>query len=253
MHIVACQFDIAWEDRRKNFARIRSLLSGQTAPPGSLIFLPEMFASGFTMDVDAAADTAGDTMRFLGDLARSYQSAVVAGIVGRHADGRGLNQAVALGPDGRELARYTKMHPFTPAGESGHYAAGDTVVTFKHGGFTVAPLICYDLRFPERFREAVVLGAEVLVVIANWPAARAAHWTALLAARAIENQAYVVGVNRIGRDPAHAYPGLSTVIDPKGDVLAFADDTPTALHADLDRDALLAYRRALPFLQDMRG
>jgi predicted amidohydrolase len=252
MHIVACQFDIAWKDRQANFARVRSLLSQRTTPPGSLIILPEMFASGFTMNVGVALDAAGDTIVFLGELARAYQSTVVAGIVDKHADGRGLNQAVVIGPDGQEVTRYTKMHPFTPAGESDHYAAGDTVVTFEHGDFTVAPLICYDLRFPERFRDAVRLGAEVMLVIASWPAARAAHWTALLTARAVENQAYVVGVNRIGSDPAHTYPGLSTVIGPQGDVLALADDTPTALHADIDREALLAYRRALPFLQDMR-
>lgn len=252
MHIIACQFDIAWKDRQENFARVRSLLSGQATPPGSLIVLPEMFASGFTMNVGVAMDAADDTVRFLGDLARTHDSTIVAGIVGKHADGRGLNQAVVIGPDGKELTRYTKMHPFTPAGESDHYAAGDTVVTFRHGSFTVAPLICYDLRFPERFREAVVLGADLMIVIASWPATRAAHWTALLAARAIENQAYVVGVNRVGRDPAHSYPGLSTVIGPKGDVLAVADDTPAALHADLDRDEMLAYRRAFPFLDDMR-
>lgn len=253
MHIVACQFDIAWKDRQENFARVRSLLSQRPTPPGSLIVLPEMFASGFTMNVGVALDAAGDTIVFLGELARSYQSTVVAGIVDKHADGRGLNQAVVIGPDGKEITRYTKMHPFTPAGESEHYAPGDTVVIFNHESFIVAPLICYDLRFPERFREAVRLGADVMIVIASWPAARAAHWTALLTARAIENQAYVVGVNRIGRDPAHTYPGLSSVIGPKGDVLVLADDKPTALHADLDREELLAYRRALPFLQDMRG
>lgn len=252
MHIVACQFDIAWKDRQENFARVRSLLSGQTTPPGSLIVLPEMFASGFTMNVGVALDAAEESMHFLSELARAHQSTVVAGIVDKHADGRGLNQAIVIGPDGQEMTRYTKMHPFTPAGESEHYAAGDAVVTFGFGGFTVAPLICYDLRFPERFRDAVRLGAELMLVIASWPAARAAHWTALLTARAIENQAYVVGVNRIGSDPAHTYPGLSTVIGPKGDVLALADGTPTALRADIDREELLAYRRALPFLQDMR-
>lgn len=253
MHVVACQFDIAWEDRHQNHARVRSLLSGRSFPPGSLIVLPEMFDSGFTMNVDAACDIEGASRRFLGDLARSYQSAVLAGAVSRHPDGRGLNQAFVLGPDGEELTRYTKMHPFSPAGESDHYHAGDRVVTFKHEGFTIAPLICYDLRFPERFREAVRLGAQVMVVIANWPGTRSAHWTALLTARAIENQAYVVAVNRVGRDPKLAYPGLSTIIGPKGRVIAQADDQPTVLQADLDRDELITYRRAFPFLDDMRA
>ena len=125
-------------------------------------------------------------------------------------------------------------------------------MAFTHAGFTVAPLICYDLRFPEPFREAVRLGGEVLVVIANWPSARAEHWTALLAARAIENQAYVVGVNRVGRDPNGAYPGLSTMIDPKGRTIISANGQPTVLHADLDRQTLLDYRRSFPVLEDMR-
>jgi omega-amidase len=252
MHVVACQFDIAWEDREQNHARVASMLAGETIPPGSLIVLPEMFASGFTMDVDAAEDVDGTTGRFLNDLARDHQSTVLAGIVNKHPDGRGLNQAVVIGADGVELTRYTKMHPFTPAGESEHYRAGEKVMAFTHTDFTVAPMICYDLRFPERFREAVRQGAEVLVVIANWPSARAEHWTALLAARAIENQAYVVGVNRVGRDPNGAYPGLSTVIDPKGHAMISANDQPTVLHADLDRQTLLDYRRSFPVLDDMR-
>lgn len=253
MHIVVCQFDIAWEDHQENFARVRSLLSGEAIKPGSLVVLPEMFGSGFTMNVGAAHDADGETMRFLSGLALSCQSVVIAGVVCTRADGRGLNQAVVIGPEGKEVVHYNKMHPFTLAGEAEKYAAGDSVVTFKHNSFTIAPLICYDLRFPERFREAVRLGAEVMVVIASWPASRASHWTTLLVARAIENQAYVIGVNRVGQDPNCTYPGLSTVIDPKGDVLAAADDKPAVLHADLDREELLAYRRAFPFLDDMRG
>jgi predicted amidohydrolase len=253
MHVVVCQTDIAWEDHAANHARVVSVLSKQTIRPGSLIVLPEMFDTGFTMNVDAAADDDGRTRRFLSDLARTHLSAVIAGVVQKHPDGKGLNQAVVIGPKGNELTRYTKMHPFSPAGESEHYRAGDSVITFQHAGFTLAPLVCYDLRFPERFREAVRLGADAFVVIANWPDTRAAHWTALLTARAIENQAYVIGVNRAGHDPKHAYPGLSTVIDPKGHVIAQADDKPAVIHADLDRDALMDYRRAFPFLNDMRG
>lgn len=251
MHIIICQSGIAWEDKQENLVRIRSMLVSRDIPAGSMIVLPEMFATGFTMNPDAAADTDGTVNRFLADWASSHKCAVVAGVVTLHPDGQGLNQAVAYGPDGMELSRYTKRHTFTPAGESRHYYRGDKVTTFTHEGFTVAPLICYDLRFPERFREAVHQGAEVMVVIANWPSARAGHWTALLAARAIENQAYVIGVNRVGTDPSNSYPGLSTVIDPMGQVLVVADDQPAILHADLDRPALLDYRRSFPVLDDM--
>ena len=251
MHVVACQLDLVWEDPQANRQRIRDMLAGESIPAGSLIVLPEMFQTGFTMDVQAARDTDGSSARFLQDLAKAHQSTVIAGVVGGHAEGKGLNQAVAVAPNGTEVSRYTKMHPFTFAGESDHYQAGDAVAVFDLDGFKIAPLICYDLRFPERFRDAVRLGAMVFVVIANWPSPRAAHWSALLQARAIENQAYVIGVNRVGKDPNHRYPGLSTVIDPQGQVIAAADDQPTVLHADLDLDALLNYRKSFPVLDDM--
>lgn len=252
MHIVACQTDIAWKDKTANRQHVLDLLGKQTIPAGSLIVLPEMFESGFTMKLDVAVDADGSCLAFVKELAATYQSTVLAGVVTADASGKGLNQAVAVAPDGREWVRYTKMHPFTPVGESDHYRAGDAVETFRWGGFTAAPLICYDLRFPERAREAVKQGANVLIYIASWPAARAAHWSALLTARAIENQAYVIGVNRVGNDPKNDYPGLSCVIDPQGKDIAVADDQPTALHADIDLDALQAYREALPFLKDMR-
>jgi omega-amidase len=252
MHIVACQLDIAWQDKTENRDRVSSALARQTIPAGSMIVLPEMFESGFTMNADKARDNEDASRRFLTNLATTHQSTVVAGVVTMDADGKGLNQALVFGPDGKPMATYTKIHPFTLAGESKYYKAGDTVKVFECEAFKIAPLICYDLRFPERFREAVRLGAEVFIVIANWPSVRAAHWSALLTARAIENQAYVIAVNRVGRDPNHTYPGLTTIIDPQGNIVTQADDQPTVLHADLDLDTLLNYRSEFPFLNDMR-
>jgi len=252
MHIVACQTDIVWKDKAANRRRVGDGLGCEDIPSGSLIVLPEMFEVGFTMDTDTAADDDGSSLAFLQAMALEHQSTVLAGIVTKDSSGKGLNQAVAVAPDGRELTRYTKMHPFTPGGESERYQAGDAVKTFKLDGFTVVPLICYDLRFPERAREAVRIGADVIIYIASWPAARAEHWSALLTARAIENQAYVVGVNRVGHDKNQAYPGLSTIIDPQGNTIAKGDDQPTTLHADIDADSLTSYRQAFPFLDDMR-
>jgi omega-amidase len=261
MHIVACQLDIAWQDRQANRQRVLDALSDEPIPVGSLIILPEMFETGFTMNVDVACDADGSSNQFLAELARTYQSTVIAGVVNKAGDGKGLNQAVVITPDasdspgtsGNPATTYTKMHPFSPVGEAECYRAGDAVTIFEYQGFKVSPLICYDLRFPERFREAVSLGAEVLVIIANWPSVRASHWSALLVARAIENQAYVVGVNRVGQDPSLPYPGLTAVIDPQGNTLAQANDQQIVLHADLDRDALLRYRSEFPFLNDIRG
>ena len=253
MHVVCVQFDIAWEDKASNFAAVRGLLGAAAVPPGSLVVLPEMFSTGFSMDVEAVAeDESRPAEAFLAETARTHQAFALGGVVTRAPRGRGLNQAVLVGPDGRKMLRYTKMHPFSYAGESEHYASGPRPAVIELLGAGLAPLVCYDLRFPEVFRAATAGGAEVLAVIANWPAGRAEHWRTLLRARAIENQAYVVGVNRTGADPNVAYGGGSLIVDPKGDILAEAGREPCLLTADLDLSALRAYRSEFPALQDIK-
>ena len=203
LNVALVQPDTLWHDAAANFAAVDRLAADVEA--GTLVVLPEMFASGFTMDVAAAS--AGDVAAFCADLARRRGVHLIAGLVVRAADGRGLNQCVAYDPAGTEIGRYSKIHPFTFAGESDHYAAGESVVVVPIGGFRVGLSVCYDLRFPETYRALVAAGADVLVNVANWPASRVAHWDALLKARAIENQCYVLGVNRVGHDPNGAYPG----------------------------------------------
>lgn len=235
-----------------NYSKVRSLLRGAVVEEGSLIVLPEMFPTGFSMNVAAIHEPLnGDTESFVVSIARDYRSFVVGGVVTLGADGRGRNEALLAGPDGM-IGRYCKLHPFSFSGESEHYQAGDQIVTFQAGGFRVAPFICYDLRFPEIFREAVTRGAEMFVVIANWPSKREQHWVTLLQARAIENQAYVVGVNRIGQDPKLAYPGRSLVIDPKGEVLMDLGLEERVGCAKIDPQRVVEWRREFPALQDMR-
>lgn len=256
MQVIGCQLNIAWEDKAANHQRVRDLLARCDVRAGALIVLPEMFATGFSMNVAGVNedDDGAPTERFCAELAREHAAHVLAGIVRRSpgTNERGLNQAVAFDPRGTEIARYTKTHPMTVAGEADHYVAGSDVATFTLEPFTVSPLICYDLRFPEVFRLAAARGAHLLAVIANWPAVRAAHWRALLVARAIENQAYVVGVNRTGPSPELDYVGGSLLVDPRGEVVAEADDDETTLVAELDFDALLAYREKFPALADRR-
>jgi omega-amidase len=253
MHLIGVQLDIAWEDRQGNHARVREMLEKQPPQRDALVVLPEMFASGFSMNVaKIAEDTARATEKFLRDLSRRFGAYVVGGLATRAEDGRGRNEAVVTSPSGHVIARYCKLHPFSPGKEKQHYTAGNELVTFECNGTVVAPLICYDLRFPEAFRRATRRGAQVFVVIANWPAPRVEHWITLLRARAIENQAYVIGVNRCGRDPFLPYPGRSLMVDYKGDVLADAKDGETIITAETDGAAQLTYRRELPFLDDMR-
>lgn len=252
MHVFACQFNISWEDKPANFATVRRMLDDSSPPPGSLVVLPEMFATGFTMNVDRVAEPdRGETHAYLAELASHWKCYVIGGVATRGATIKGRNEAVVFDVDGNEMGRYCKQQPFTLGGERDHYEAGHGHVLVKCGEFSVAPFICYDLRFPELFRPAVRDGAQVLVVIANWPRPRDAHWLALLKARAIENQAYVIGANRSGNDPRLAYRGQSLIVDPHGNALAEAGEAEQVLTANLDLKDLVDYRRKFPALADM--
>jgi predicted amidohydrolase len=254
MHVAGVQLDIVWEDKVANHAKVRALVAAAKLPRGSLVVLPEMFATGFSMNVAGIAeDPGGMTEAFLAALAMEQGVQVCGGVVTRAPDGRGLNQSVTVGPDGAVVARYSKIHPFSYAGETNHYAPGTETLVARWGEASVAPFVCYDLRFPEIFRNAVKKGAQLLTVIANWPEPREAHWLALLKARAIENQAFVVGVNRCGKDPKLAYSGRGQIIDPRGNVLADGGNREGVFSAEVDLSALVAYRKDFPALQDMRG
>jgi predicted amidohydrolase len=254
MHLLAIQLDVRWEDRHANHARVHELLSNIAVPPNSLLVLPEMFDVGFSMNT-AATDPgeASTSESFCRELARDHRCAVLAGVVSRAANGKLANEALVYSPDGRELTRYRKQQPFTPPGEHVHYPAGHRHVLFDWQGARVAPFICYDLRFPELFRPAARDGAELIVVIASWPDPRSEHWVRLLQARAIENQAFVLGVNRCGQDPSFHYDGRSSLFDPHGKQLFEADAKPQVLHAEIDVAEARRWRALFPALRDMRA
>ncbi len=249
MRVFAFQTDIAWEDRFANFSRIEALAQ-ETEPIGadSLVVFPELSTSGFSMNIAAVAEPAdGDSAQFFSGFAKKHRCHVIAGVAGEGDEpGSAANEAACYSPDGLEVARYRKMNPFVGATEGNYYPAGTSPVVYPIGEWKVAPLICYDLRFPEPFRTATSMGAELIVVIANWPVVRVDHWTTLVRARAIENQAYVIGVNRAGSDPAFDYPGASLIVGPQGEILAAADDSATVISAVIDREKLLKWRRDFP-------
>ena len=253
MDVIGVQLDIAWEDKAANCVAVRRRLHDADVREGTFVILPEMFATGFSMDVAAIVeDVGGATEQFLAEGARQFGATVLGGVVTRSEAHRGRNEAVAFDPEGREIGRYAKIHPFSFAGEGDHYESGEGIVTFDVDGVTVAPFVCYDLRFPEVFRTAVRRGAELFAVIANWPQVREEHWVTLLRARAIENQACVVGVNRCGADPNHDYSGRSLIVDPRGEIIADAGSGAGLIRAELDLPALRDYRKQFPALQDMR-
>ena len=255
MRVYCVQPDLAWHDAPANRDRIGRMIEAASPEPGSLVVLPETFASGFTGDVAAATDSPLDeSAAWCASLAARFDCTLIAGLITTAEDGRGRNQAIVCGPGG-EMGRYTKIHRFRLGGEAEQYAPGDRPHVFEledAAGAVVrtAPLVCYDLRFPETFREAAREGVDLFVLIANWPSRREHHWHALLRARAIENQAFVVGVNRAGSDPNADYSGGTSVFNFDGQPLLSMDELPGVAATTLDLSALREARRRLPFLAD---
>ncbi|MCF7786706.1 MAG: carbon-nitrogen family hydrolase [Prosthecobacter sp.] len=251
MNVHLVQIDSVWEDRSANLAKARQLIASAKPQPGSLIILPETFSTGFSMNLAVTAEPEkGPTEQFLREMATQYQSSVIGGVVTPTSDGRGKNQALAIAPDGSVLARYTKNYPFSLGGEDKAHVAGTGVALFEWQGLRIAPLICYDLRFPELARSAIRAGADVLVFIAAWPVKRIQHWITLLQARAIENLAYVIGVNRCGADPEFTYTGRSLVIDPHGLIIADAAEQERVISAQVDPSIVRDWRSQFPALRD---
>lgn len=251
------QLDIAWEDKPANRDRAEKLIAAAAPSPGDLVILPEMFETGFSVVPERTADTDGAAVRWLSDLSRAHNIAMCAGITAMGQDGRGRNRAVLVVPGREGVVRYDKVHPFSPGAERKRFTGGEEVVVAElpvgGGVLRVCPIVCYDLRFPELFRAGRSLGAEAFIVIANWPEKRQEHWRTLLQARAIENQAIVVGVNRSGRDPYLVYAGGSIAFGPKGETLAEAGRAEEVVSAALDPDAVRVWRSEFDVFADARA
>lgn len=250
MKIIGCQWNLVWEDPEANYARAGELLA--SVSEADLIVLPEMFSSGFSMNVERIAEfSPSRSEEFLKATAAAKNCAVAGGLV-RHEEGeKASNELIAYSPSGGELGRYQKNRTFRYTGESEFYENGREISVWEWRGWKVATFICYDLRFPELFRRAAARGVELIVVVASWPTVRVEHWVTLLRARAIENQAYVFGVNRCGRDPNLEFPGRSLVIDPWGEIVADAGEADGLVEAEIDLEKLRAWREEFPALRDL--
>lgn len=198
MRLALGEYDTGWQNPQISLDRAADLVGRAAAAGARLLVLPEMCPSGFTMDSARFAEPLdGRSATRLAGLARDSGIWILAGMATRRT-GRAYNSALLLNPSGQLAAAYDKQKVFDYAGEGASYTAGEGPVVFEVDGVRLSPFVCFDLRFPELFR-AVGVYVDVLLVIANWPAARQMHWDVLLPARAIENQAYLVGVNRTGR------------------------------------------------------
>jgi len=250
MRVALIQMDLAWEDVAENHRRAARLLANAKEGDAVLAVLPEMFSTGFSMDADRIAQPpGGPSETFLRGEAGRLGLWILASVPER-GEPSPRNMAMLVAPDGT-VVRYAKIHPFSYAGEHRVYTAGDRVVTAEIEGVRLTPLVCYDLRFPEPFRTAAA-ETDLFVVVANWPDQRREHWRTLLRARAIENQAYVVGVNRAGEGDGLRYAGDSAAIAPLGETLAEADDREQVLFADIDPEVVRRLRVRFPALDDRR-
>ncbi len=260
MHVAVVQHDIAWQDGPETTRRLQPLMARAAAGGARLIVLTEMFATGFSMQPGLIAEPPGGPIeQWLIKQSREHNAYVLGSIAQSDSDSptaaeqRAVNVAVLAAPDG-STSRYEKMHPFSFAGEHEHYRAGEKTLTVDIDGVRTSIFICYDLRFADDFW-VLAHDTDCYVVVANWPAARREHWKALLRARAIENQAYVIGANRVGVATGEAgrpleHAGDSAVIDPLGRTLTEAAYVETVLTADVDPGEVSAVRARFPFLVD---
>ena len=252
MRFGVVQHDIVWEDRDANYARLAPMVARAAGAGAEFVLLSETFSTGFTMTPGMGEPEGGPSAQFLQSQAAEH-GVWVAGSCPEVAPDGDLpyNSLVLAGPDGT-VHRYRKLHPFTHGGEHERFRAGEKPVTVEVGGLRVTPFVCYDLRFADVFWSAA-LDTDVYLVTANWPAARRLHWQTLLQARAIENQAYVVGCNRVGTaGDGTEHTGDSRIVSPMGELLATAAGVETVLVADVDPAEVAATRERLQFLADRR-
>jgi predicted amidohydrolase len=256
VRVAAIQHDIEWHDRAANFARLRPAITSAVASGSRVVLVTETFSTGFSFDSPGIAEPeGGPSSQFLTEMATTH-GVWVGGSCPEIApeapagDQRPSNVFVLVAPDGT-ATRYRKIHPFSHADEQRYVRAGTEFVTVDIDGLRCALFVCYDLRFADEFW-ALASDVDAYLVVANWPAKRRLHWSTLLRARAIENQAYVVGVNRIGSGGGLDYAGDSAIIDPLGEVLATGAGVETVLLADLDPAHVASTRDHFRFLQDRR-
>jgi omega-amidase len=246
LRVTMVQQPLVWDDPAANRARFASLiapLAGNT----DLVVLPETFTTGFSMEVERLGEPAdGPTSTWLEDLAAELDAAITGSVITAEG-GRYYNRLLWAEPGSLTLRHYDKRHLFRMGREHEHFAPGAAAWTVAWRGFSVCPLVCYDLRFPVFSRRRAGLDYDLLLYVANWPAPRAHAWRTLLKARAIENQAYVVGVNRVGPD-GHGivHSGDSAAIDYLGQPLAEAHAEAAVITVELDRAKLGAFRQKFP-------
>jgi len=244
------QYNPVWENKIENMKKIDSMMSNDFKNVDLLIF-PEMTLTGFTMKAEKfCEDLHGESIGYFSELARKFRTNILGGFILKEEDAF-YNVIVHINENAEVKSLYKKTHPFSYSSENKHYRRGEQAVTTKIGDWSIGLAVCYDLRFPELYRNYAKMKSELVVTIANWPDTRIDHWKVLLKARAIENQCYSIGVNRVGNDPKLHYNGYSCMFGPMGNEIVSVKDEEEIIYCDIEKEKVMETRGKLPFLDDM--
>jgi omega-amidase len=246
MNITLIQSNLFWENIDNNLKMFEEKIIG--IKNTDLIILPEMFSTGFSMNVEFLAEPMeGKTVKWMLKMANKM-NCVIAGSIIIKEENLNYNRFIWADPNG-SIQYYDKKHLFTMANEDQSFSPGNKKIIIEYKGWKICPFICYDLRFPIWNRN--LEDYDIAIYVANWPERRSYHWKSLLIARAIENQCYVLAVNRVGIDGKGLnYSGDSTVIDPSGEIIYQKNDEETIYQYTLDKNFITSIRNNLPFLKD---
>lgn len=250
MKAALCQFSIGFENKEKNLQRAEKMIASAAKEHAQIIFFPEMSFTGFSMQASVIGESNGETVTCMQRLARQYVIAIGFGWAKKNGE-KGENHYTVVDETGSVLADYIKIHPFSYSGEHDRFEAGNQTAVFTLSGIRFSLFICYDLRFPEVFR-AVSDKVDVLIVAANWPKQRIAHWNKLLEARALENQCWVLGINCVGSQQALRYNGSSRAVNPEGETVDSLIGCEGILFCEI-LDEAAEFRKRFPALHDRRN
>ncbi|MCY6960491.1 carbon-nitrogen family hydrolase [Clostridium brassicae] len=250
MRVALGQIDVKWKQEEENKNKCEEFIKRAVENKADLVVFPEMTLTGVSNNIVYLTKVSEDSVKFFKDMTSKYNINICFGYAKPYED-RCKNNLVVLSSEGKELAEYTKIHPFSFASEDKYFEPGCELQFFKLKDTTLATFICYDLRFPEIF-QAASKKASALIVIANWPKPRREHWISLLKARAIENQCYVIAVNRVGDVKGLIYSGDSMVIDPLGNVIKESFEKEELIICDIEPEKVEKVREKFPLKNDRK-
>ena len=251
MLIALASLNQSWENKVENLSACRRLFGQAKLFGAELIIFPEMTLTGFSMNIEKTAEEedSSPTVKSFSELSNEFDIGAIYGVVFRE-NLKATNNALVLDKFGQTIGKYQKVHPFSFAGEDKYFDAGKEILSVNFGLLKFGVTICYDLRFPEIY-SALGVDTDIIINIANWPAKRIEHWTTLLRARAIENQIFVAGVNRIGIDQkGEEYTESSIIVNPNGEVLEPKHTEGELSVYEIDRATLIEFKTRFSTTQD---